>query len=304
MECRTNELLDLTPFVYDLPRILPPESWTPFVDGIIAALPGATLFNVGSAWLYENLEQLRARFPDLRVVDQQFNDVGHLESNRRLACHVDLTTTAHRRLEQTIASDGREPGSVTTVHLGVEVRPSPSSGRVDAFRARIGVAEADTLALYVGRLSAEKRPEWIVSLAADMPDTRFLVVGDGPLRDTISAGVSRLTNLSWINSLEPAQMPLAYAVADLVLLTSTVEGIPLTVMESLSYGTPVVATAVGGLRELDGQQGLTLVAPDDYAAFRDAARGRIAGGREPISLTVDFSIERMCDEFTLALFPE
>src|SRR4029077_5368993 len=72
------------------------------------------------------------------------------------------------------------------------------------------------------------------------------------------------------------------AAADVVVVPSRFEGIPLALMEALALGRPVVATPggglpgpggatrVGGMPELEGTPGLTLVEADDYEAFRAA----------------------------------
>ena len=102
-------------------------------------------------------------------------------------------------------------------------------------------------------MSEEKRPELFVELVASVARTTpvdGLMIGEGPLAETIDRKIVR-EGLAGILSRCPF-MPRedvrgAYAAADLLVLTSTVEGMPLVVLEALSMGCPVASTRVGNV---------------------------------------------------------
>jgi glycosyltransferase involved in cell wall biosynthesis len=75
----------------------------------------------------------------------------------------------------------------------------------------------------------------------------------------------------------PAAIGSYYERASVVCVPSRREGYGMTAREALAYGRPVVATRVGGLRDLDGP-GAVLVAPGDVAALRAAVAGLLADG--------------------------
>jgi glycosyltransferase involved in cell wall biosynthesis len=86
-----------------------------------------------------------------------------------------------------------------------------------------------------------------------------------------------------------------YTGAAAVVLPSLTEGIPLTLLESLSVGTPVVATAVGGIPELAGTPGLTLTPRDSRDAFVAAVVELIErDARTPGQLPAHMRVEAMC----------
>jgi glycosyltransferase involved in cell wall biosynthesis len=118
--------------------------------------------------------------------------------------------------------------------------------------------------LYVGRLSEEKGVLELVEAARGLP---LRVIGDGPLRDRVPSE----------GFVPPAELGAWYERAAIVCAPSRREGYGVVVREAMAWGRPVVATAVGGLRDAveDGVTGL-LVPPGDVAALR-AALERLLG---------------------------
>ena len=146
-----------------------------------------------------------------------------------------------------------------------EVRMIPSGVRIPD---RVGQEEEPPYVLYAGRLSPEKGVTELVEAANGFP---LVVAGDGPLRDQVPGALGFLPR----HELEPL-----YERAAVVACPSYREGYGVTCAEAMAHGKPVVASAVGGLRDLvaDGETGL-LVPPGDVGALR-AAIGRLLGDRE------------------------
>jgi glycosyltransferase involved in cell wall biosynthesis len=129
-------------------------------------------------------------------------------------------------------------------------------------------------AVTVARLSPEKDVANLVRAAAMAPGLRIEVAGGGPCREeldrlAVELGVAdRITFLG-----ELRDVPAVLRRASMFVLPSRSEGIPLTVLEAMACGLPVVATRVGGLPEVvdDGVTGM-LVPPADPAALAAAMR--------------------------------
>jgi glycosyltransferase involved in cell wall biosynthesis len=113
--------------------------------------------------------------------------------------------------------------------------------------------------LYVGRLSPEKGILEFLEATSEFPR---VVVGDGPLRARIPEAVGFVPH---------ERVRSFYERAAVVCVPSRREGYGVVAREAMACGRPVVASAVGGLREAvaDGVTGL-LVPPEDPAALRDA----------------------------------
>jgi len=102
-------------------------------------------------------------------------------------------------------------------------------------------------------------------VAEAVPQTRFLVVGDGELREELEAYVRDLgLDGSVLFTGWRRDLPRVYADLDVVALTSINEGTPVSLIEALAAGVPVVATAVGGVPDVvaDGETGYLVEAGD------------------------------------------
>ena len=129
-------------------------------------------------------------------------------------------------------------------------------------------------------MSAELPQGSVLSAGAVLRDAdvgfRCTLVGEGPMRTSIEARAAQLdlnAHLTLTGALPPDRVAEIYGKADVVVLSSTSEGVPIVLMEAMSHALPVVATEVGGIPELvdDGRTGL-LVPSEDPASLADALR--------------------------------
>jgi glycosyltransferase involved in cell wall biosynthesis len=176
--------------------------------------------------------------------------------------------------------------TVFSIPLGFELTPFMAGADGAALRAEIGTSPTDTVLGIVGRLTAIKRLDIFLKAARllmdQAPDVRFVVVGDGELRAQLqeqarSLGLAeRVHFLGWRSH---QQLPELYAGLDVVVNVSDNEGMPVSLIEAMASNVPVVATAVGGTRDVvdDGRTGM-LVPPGDAAAVAAACLRLI---REP-----------------------
>ena len=128
----------------------------------------------------------------------------------------------------------------------------------------------------VGRLAAPKDALTLLRALATLGPLPFSarLVGDGPDRPAVEA---EIRSLGLGDRVEPAgsraDVPALLAGADVFVLSSRSEGAPFSILEAMAAGLPVVATDVGGVRELvaDGETGL-LVPAGDPARLAEALR--------------------------------
>jgi len=139
-----------------------------------------------------------------------------------------------------------------------------------------GIDEDSFVIASVGRLSQEKGHrhlfEALAAARPSIPKVTCLMAGDGPLRDTLVAQVRALGLEKVCRFLgDVADVESVLAAADVMVLPSIFEGMPNALLEAMAMGCPVIATAVGGSKELvrPGETGL-LVPPRDTASLASA----------------------------------
>ena len=163
--------------------------------------------------------------------------------------------------------------TLVTVHNGIRALQAGDPQILQAKRASLGVDQSAPLIGIVGRLMPVKRYTDFLQAAAiistQRPDARFLVVGGGPLLGSLKQEAERLALTGIVHFLDFRPDVLEWmATLDLLVFSSLSEGVPYSLLEAMSLGVPVVATAVGGLPEIieDGVTGL-LVPPKDPEAL-------------------------------------
>ena len=147
-----------------------------------------------------------------------------------------------------------------------------------ALREQLGIPEGAQVVLAVGRLSQEKGHvdlrRALAALRQMSPSLRpsLVIVGDGPERERIEAEARTSGLFEQVVFVgHAAEVFRYYAIADIVALPSHSEGSPNVLLEAMSAGLPVVATAVGGVPEIatSGETAL-LVKPGNPESFAEA----------------------------------
>jgi glycosyltransferase involved in cell wall biosynthesis len=108
---------------------------------------------------------------------------------------------------------------------------------------------SDTLLLYVGRLSNEKQLDHLKPVLEQVPNTRLALVGDGPAREDLQMLFAGLP-VNFVGYLRGEALSQAYASADMFVFPSAMETFGLVVVEAMAAGLPVVASRVGGVRDV------------------------------------------------------
>jgi len=150
----------------------------------------------------------------------------------------------------------------------------------------------------IGRLVPIKNHRLFLDAAAetirDNPEVklRFKIIGDGQLRRELEEYSYRLNINTWVDFLGwQKDIVSVYADLDIVALTSINEGTPVSLIEAMASARPVVATDVGGVRDLLGDEITNRIKPD--AHFKVLERGIIvkAGDSDSFAAALTFMLE-------------
>lgn len=204
--------------------------------------------------------------------------------NRLFLRQCDRVVAVGQAVKQAlVANEGIPPGRIDVIYNGVRLEafaPDPSARH--EVRRELGIGPQAPVAILVARLDPIKDHATALEVAARVqqthPDFRLLLVGEGPSRPAIEAhiaarGLAGTVHLLGLRS----DVPRLLAAADLFLLTSRSEGIPVTLIEAMGAGLPVVATQVGGVPEVVIENETGLLAPaGDAAALAEAVQRLLA----------------------------
>jgi glycosyltransferase involved in cell wall biosynthesis len=132
----------------------------------------------------------------------------------------------------------------------------PSTSRADV-RAALGVGEDTPVALCVARMETQKRHDVLLNAWARLDgDAQLWLAGDGSLRPVLAEQAAHLPGVRFLGT--RSDVPDLVAAADVTVLTSDWEGMPVAVLESLAAGVPVVASDVDGVRAAVAGGGLVV----------------------------------------------
>lgn len=216
-----------------------------------------------------------------------------------LAKRTNLLITVSQKVALELAEEGVAPASrFQVVPLGLHLDPflivEPHSG----LKKELGLSTRSQLIGAVGRLVPIKDLDTLLQalalLQADLPDLHLALVGDGESRQPLSATIRKLGLSACIHFMGwRHDLPHIYGGLDMVVLSSRNEGTPVSLIEALAAGRPVVATQVGGVPEvLQGGKLGRLVPPGNPTEMAQAIRAELAHTRGlPWSLRVEL-VER------------
>lgn len=169
---------------------------------------------------------------------------------------------------------GSQRSSVTP--MGIEINDFENGKSRETLRSELGMN--GVVVLFLGRLVPIKGVDLLIEAVQGLDGVTLWVAGDGPERTRLQRKAQPLgEKVRFLGLVGPAKRAELLTAADGVALPSRVmqggrhEGMPLTLIEALAAGCPVVATRTGGMAELVNDPKIgRLVEPDDVIGLRDA----------------------------------
>ena len=260
--------------------------------------------------------RLAAWLGSLPVICSALHSTGlpnHVERlNRLLAPITDAFVAVARPHGRYLAEhEGCPAAKVEVIPNGVDVDRFAPRQADAALRDTLGLPQAAPVAGIIAALRPEKQHDLFLRAAAlvhrQSPQCHYLIVGDGPLRAGLEALAGELGLTGVVHFLGTRDdVPQLLALLDVFVLTSKMEANPVSILEAMASGKPVVAPRVGSVPEtvLDGRTGY-LVVPDnaDEVAAKileliaDPVRAVALGQAGRQEVVAHWSIERMVEGY-------
>jgi teichuronic acid biosynthesis glycosyltransferase TuaC len=196
---------------------------------------------------------------------------------RWAAARSDAVITVSQALADALAKHGIRAPRCEVLPNGVDLDKFRPLDR-DACRSRLRVD--GRVLLSVGHLVEPKGHAIAIEALAGIAGATLLIVGEGPERAALESLAARLgvsSRVRFLGLVPHAEMAGVYSAADVLVLASAREGMPNVVLESIACGTPVAATAVGGIVEVVTDSAAGEIFTDRSAAGLGAALARVFG---------------------------
>lgn len=171
---------------------------------------------------------------------------------------------------------GLPTSKLVTIENGIDLRRFTSGINRNDARKEFGLPPCATVIGTIGRLSEEKGHALLIQvaawLAADFPNLIIMIVGDGPLRWQLSNQVEALgLQKHIVFTGVRSDIPRTLAAMDLFVLPSFTEGLPMTLLEAMAAGKPIVATAAGSIpRIIHHQENGVIIPPREARPLYEA----------------------------------
>jgi len=229
------------------------------------------IYNTHSLWLYEHASRLKRDLPRVRIVDSLHvlepycfrGGYPDISANRFIHPFIDKSIVISEHLLAHIRHYYRiDAAKFVVIRNGIDsgkFRKDPNL--TDIFKYEIGAPQNVPLIGFIGRFTRQKRPDVFLEVASHIlkhyGQTYFFLVGCGDLVSKLKDIANKLRISSWVRFVPPRDdIHFILNSTDMLLVTSSYEGAPLTVLEALATGVPVVSYDVGAIKEYIGKDWL------------------------------------------------
>lgn len=203
---------------------------------------------------------------------------------RFLSRFTDRIITVSEALKQElIEREGLQSKQLTTIYNGIDVERFSNKIDLMAVRKSMNIPELGPIIGTIARLAPQKGVSYFLKAASLLKEyqVNFLVVGDGPLKEELQQEAIELglqNRVTFAGHRE--DIPDILATLDVFVLPSVTEGLPLTILEAMAAGKPVVATKVGGIPEAIVQRKTGIIVPPKDPEALAVALAGLLGERE------------------------
>lgn len=242
--------------VYDMATFLERDAYLNFTDYIIESRNIDAVVISNTQYGYYMVPYLKGKYPQIPFIDyiHSIDLKDPREGFGRCTKDVDKYlsgTYCCNNFTKNQLEKNYNKKNVQTIYIGTdEEKFNPKKYNKDSLKEKYNIPKDKLIVTFIARLSDEKRPLMFVEIAKKVLEAKdnvfFVIAGDGPLANKVAGKIN--SNFKMLGMIKESEE--IYAISDITVNCSSLEGLALTSYESLSMGVPVVSTDVGGQKEL------------------------------------------------------
>ena len=242
--------------VYDMSTFLERKAYINFVDYLIESRKVDVVVVSNTQYGYYMIPYLKGKYPNVAFIDY-IHSIDLQDPREGFGkCTIDVNkyltnTYVCNNFTKNQLKERYNKTKVETLYIGTDTkRFDPKKFNKKELKQKYGIPEGRKVITFIARLSVEKRPEMFVKIAKKLlekhSDLYFVIAGSGDLYHKISKKITDdFKMLGMVKETEEV-----YAISDITINCSSLEGLALTSYESLAMNVPVISSDVGGQTEL------------------------------------------------------
>lgn len=242
--------------VYDMATFLERSDYINFVDYMISSRKIDMVVVSNTQYGYYMIPYLKGKYPTIPFIDY-IHSIDLADPREGFGrCSMDMEqyltkTYCCNKFTKRQLETNYNKKNVEVLYIGTDNKKfDPEKYQKEEILEKYNLPKDKTIISFIARLSEEKRPTMFVKIAKKLlekhNDLFFVMAGDGPLMNKVQSRVDE--NFKLLGMISKTEE--IYAVSDITINCSSLEGLALTSYESLSMGVPVISTDVGGQTEL------------------------------------------------------
>lgn len=200
---------------------------------------------------------------------------GWIERHNRMLDRFTFATVACATSQwPVLVGEGIDADKIVHIPNGVPIGELRRAADRGLPRDSVGLPEHALVALHVGVFRQEKNQvgalEAVARAREEIPNIELVFVGTGATRQEVEARAGEMGATAWAHFLGVrGDVPALLGLADVMISPSRADAMPMTILEAMAVGTPIVATDVGDVAEMVDGAGI-VVPPGDDRLFADA----------------------------------
>ena len=257
-----KEFKKISDAIIDFSSIQHPKVFGFIIDLLAFKLDCKKIITSNSKLFYESLPYTQL-VKKTKVFNLIHNDLaaGHLGSSIKFSPFIYQHICVNNKISTLLTKKRISKSKISTIYNGISADNfyPQSLSKIQVSKLKLGFKKDDLVVGFVGRASPEKNPIFFLKTFLHLSieiKVKALIVTSGPLEKNIKNFIIKhklQKKVVWIKACERSKLVDIYNVMDVMVNCSSIEGLPLTLIESLACGTPFVAYNIGGIQLLSNK---------------------------------------------------